>query len=131
MTPQIYPRDLTGLKFGRLTVRKASKKRDAQGNILWLCDCQCGGIKYASRVHLRRGQVISCGCAQAEQKSLAMSHHRETQEQLKAVLEENQELRQEIQSIRSKGGFGDQERQKLLDQIRDLESELGWHQVTL
>jgi len=125
------PRDLTGHKFGRLTVRKASKRRDSQGNILWLCDCSCGGIKYASRVHLRRKQVVSCGCAAREQQALNFSHHRETQEQLKAVLEENHELRQEIQSIRSKGGFGDQERQKLLDQIHDLESELGWHQVTL
>jgi len=88
--PHILPRDITGYTFGRLKVRKLSAKRDAQGNRLWLCDCKCGGSKYVSRVHLRRGQVVSCGCAQAEQRSLSMQTHREAQEDAKALRAELQ-----------------------------------------
>lgn len=81
----LLPRDITGYTFGRLRVRKLSAKRDAQGNRLWLCDCECGGIKFASRVHLRRGQVVSCGCAQVEQRLLSLKTHREAQEEVKAL----------------------------------------------
>jgi hypothetical protein len=52
--------DLTGLKFGKLTVKQYSYKRDNE--FYWICDCECGGKKTASAHGLKRGDVKSCGC---------------------------------------------------------------------
>lgn len=55
-------RDLTGMKFGRLTVinRNGANKN---GNALWKCKCDCGNIvKQANGYHLVTGQKKSCGC---------------------------------------------------------------------
>jgi len=38
----INTKDLTGLKFGKLTVIEKSLKRTNTGFILWLCECDCG-----------------------------------------------------------------------------------------
>jgi hypothetical protein len=53
--------DLTGQKFGRLTVleRRGSNK---QHNALWLCKCECGKEKIISSINLRKGKSKSCGC---------------------------------------------------------------------
>lgn len=53
--------DLSGKRFGRLTViRRASSD---SGTAAWLCKCDCGNYKTASGAHLRQGLVKSCGCA--------------------------------------------------------------------
>lgn len=52
--------DLTGQKFGRLTVLRRS---DAKGvDTLWLCTCECGREKIRGGSGLRRGRTTSCGC---------------------------------------------------------------------
>lgn len=53
--------DITGKKFGRLTVikRVGSNK---QGQSTWLCKCDCGNEKVVVGAALRRGYVKSCGC---------------------------------------------------------------------
>ena len=52
--------DLTGERFGRLTVvRQEGKNR--QGCYLWLCECDCGNPKIVNGAELRRGNVSSCG----------------------------------------------------------------------
>ena len=58
-------RDLTGQKFGLLTVIKKTDKRK-HGYVLWECNCDCGakGI-YATSNSLLCGNKISCGCASA------------------------------------------------------------------
>lgn len=58
-------RDLTGQKFGRLTVLGRAEDRYSATNrkyIMWRCKCDCGNevIEYAN--HLRNGVNISCGC---------------------------------------------------------------------
>lgn len=60
--------DLTGKKFGFLTVIKDSGERKGS-NVLWLCQCKCGNkvkIKGTSLLH----GVKSCGClkSKGEQK---------------------------------------------------------------
>lgn len=94
------PRDLTGHVFSRLTVIEDSGRRDNQGNVLWRCRCSCGGEKLVNRVHLRRGMVVSCGCAAKEQKSLALKTHREAQEALKAATERIKELEASLEAFR-------------------------------
>ena len=36
------PIDLTGKRFGRLTVIQVTSKRSSQGDIYWKCICDCG-----------------------------------------------------------------------------------------
>lgn len=57
--------DLTGQRFGRLTVieRRGSSK---DGQKLYFCECDCGGTKLVRSSDLRRGITRSCGCLQRE-----------------------------------------------------------------
>ena len=55
--------DLTGQKFGRLTVVSATKKRDCTGSVVFECLCVCGNIAYITSRSLRSAKTISCGCA--------------------------------------------------------------------
>ena len=53
--------DLTGQKFGRLTViRKAENPSEA--HIKWLCECECGNFITTRGTSLRSGITKSCGC---------------------------------------------------------------------
>lgn len=54
--------DLTGQRFGKLTVVQRTEKRMDQGSIVWLCQCDCGKQKEVSARRLTRGKVRSCGC---------------------------------------------------------------------
>ena len=54
-------KDLTGMKFGRLTVIKEDGK-DKHGNILWFCQCECGGTALVTSYRLTKGISKSCGC---------------------------------------------------------------------
>jgi hypothetical protein len=54
-------RDLTGQKFGRLTVLERSHDHGEQP--AWRCRCDCGAEHFASGDNLKRGLVRSCGCA--------------------------------------------------------------------
>ena len=56
--------DLTGQKFGRLTV---IKKLDKRGNEwYWQCQCDCGNLHEVRGSSLRSGVTKSCGCLKKE-----------------------------------------------------------------
>jgi hypothetical protein len=55
-------RDLTGQRYGRLTVKGLSRVRSPQGLILWNCICDCGGKTRARTATLNNGNTKSCGC---------------------------------------------------------------------
>ncbi|PEM10764.1 AP2 domain-containing protein [Bacillus wiedmannii] len=53
--------DLTGSKFGRLTV---IKRVENQGKyVTWLCECECGNTKAIRGSSITTGNTTSCGCA--------------------------------------------------------------------
>lgn len=53
--------DLTGQRFGRLTVvHKVPNKR--YGVPRWFCKCDCGGTTEADSGNLKNGYRASCGC---------------------------------------------------------------------
>jgi hypothetical protein len=52
--------DLTGQKFGDLTVISQAEKR--HGKTHWLCRCICNTEKAIATTHLRSGATVSCGC---------------------------------------------------------------------
>jgi hypothetical protein len=58
-------KDLTGQKFGRLTVIK-HVGTDTQGNALWLCKCDCGNKHITTGRNMTRGGTKSCGCYHIE-----------------------------------------------------------------
>lgn len=63
--------DLTGKKFGRLTVQYPIKRRDKRGCVYWHCICECGRETDLSENDLRHGNYQSCGCLRkALQKEL-------------------------------------------------------------
>lgn len=62
------PIDLTGQRFGRLTVVKRSGSTP-QKLALWLCKCDCGNEKIIDGHTLRRGGSKSCGCYRTERES--------------------------------------------------------------
>lgn len=53
--------DLTGQKFGRLTVVSRAEN-NAQNKAMWNVRCECGVEKIVSRASLRNGTIVSCGC---------------------------------------------------------------------
>lgn len=56
----------SGEKFGRLTVKGPTEKRNANGSILWQCSCDCGKKHTATAANLIKGVTRSCGCYRAE-----------------------------------------------------------------
>ena len=57
--------DLTGEKFGRLTVIGLDDKPGKK--TYWICQCECGNIKSVRSDSLKRGTIKSCGCLKKEQ----------------------------------------------------------------
>ena len=58
-------KDLTGKKFGRLTViERVSNNK--WGQTKWLCKCDCGNEKIILGVLLVNGHTKSCGCFRSE-----------------------------------------------------------------
>ena len=52
--------DLTGQRFGRLVVIRECGRKN--GNVAWLCKCDCGNELVVSGDSLRGGRSQSCGC---------------------------------------------------------------------
>ena len=60
--------DLTGKRFGRLTVlERAPKARDTRA--YWRCLCDCGSETVVSGKDLRNSHTTSCGCYNRENNS--------------------------------------------------------------
>ena len=58
------PKDLSGQKFGMLTVKDMTKKRDGRGSVYWHCVCDCGNEVDVPAARLIQGTCHSCGCLQ-------------------------------------------------------------------
>ena len=69
--------DLTGQRFGKLTVIGESGRQEcgSRKRILWLCRCDCGAEILVRGCNLRSGNTSSCGCLQRERTSAANTTH--------------------------------------------------------
>ncbi len=56
--------DLTGQRFGRLTVIERAGTK--YGHVMWRCVCDCGNQVFPLSGDLRRGKTQSCGCLHRE-----------------------------------------------------------------
>jgi hypothetical protein len=77
--------DLTGKKFGRLTVicrdeaaQNELKNRGKRPRVMWLCQCDCGNNHTANSSHLLMGRTSSCGCYAKEVIGSLNASHRMT-----------------------------------------------------
>ena len=69
--------DLTGNKYGRLTVLHKDTERKTNSGSYWVCQCNCGKIKSIKSSSLRRGEIESCGCLRNERTYEANEHNRD------------------------------------------------------
>ena len=51
-----------GAKYGKLTVLEATNERSSNGNIIYLCKCDCGNLHKVASSRLKNGTIKSCGC---------------------------------------------------------------------
>lgn len=70
--------DLTGRRFGRLTVI-ARVPGQRSGSVCWMTKCDCGNTREVLRTNLVSGQTNSCGCLNKE--ALAKRRHKHGQSQ--------------------------------------------------
>lgn len=116
--------DLTGKKFGRLTVlREATEKKYINGEILWECKCDCGSEKlvYPCGSQLRQGAKKSCGCLWNPTKEEYLNR-------LKQKLEENCKWNaqcQEWTGFKDSDGYG-----KISVTLNAKERPLSVHRVS-
>jgi len=63
--------ELSGKKFGKLTVIKRSNKKGKTCRAMWQCLCECGNKKDIYSHSLTNGKSKSCGCSQHTQRGIA------------------------------------------------------------
>lgn len=66
--------DLTGERFGRLTIIKRTGT-NSDGRPVWLVECDCGNITLSNSHDLRSGDTKSCGCLQRERTAESHTTH--------------------------------------------------------
>lgn len=66
------PCDMSGLRFGKLTVRGISHRAHSQ--IYWHCVCDCGTECVVAVTNLRYGKTRSCGCLRRNVGERAKTH---------------------------------------------------------
>lgn len=54
------PKDLTGIRFGRLIAKERTRYKNKESG--WICICDCGNEHIVSTKCLTGGRVRSCGC---------------------------------------------------------------------
>jgi hypothetical protein len=78
-------KDITGARFGKLTVVSRVPVDHCKHKNMWLCHCDCGNIKISLFNHLVRGNVKTCGICNTTSrrgipvcigfKSIVLSHY--------------------------------------------------------
>jgi len=80
MTKKMRPAnllDLTGKKFGKLTVVERSDKKSKRGAV-WVCECDCGNTTTVVASDLTGGKTHSCGCGWVEAGKKVVKHNEES-----------------------------------------------------
>lgn len=62
----MHKRDMKGMVFGRLTVLRENETRSREGQLVWICRCECGKTTAVKGRNLRTGNTRSCGCLGVE-----------------------------------------------------------------
>lgn len=65
--------DLTGQKFGRLTVIERAQNKGKK--TMWRCKCDCGNESIVAGGNLTNGHIVSCGCFNDKRRIEAHTKH--------------------------------------------------------
>lgn len=76
-------KDLTGKKFGRLSVIRRAPNRGER--TMWACRCDCGNEAVIDGLNMVSGRVKSCGCLRREVCPTTRRLHGQTRTALYAV----------------------------------------------
>lgn len=100
-------KDLTGQKFGRLTVIEFHEI-DKGENALWLCKCDCGNEIVVRGCNLKNGNTKSCGCYHSENMKKLFTKHGLCHHRLYAVWASMKErcYNQNFSQFKDYGGRG-------------------------
>lgn len=79
-----YKHDMTGERFGRLTVISYAGKAP-NGHSMWECKCSCGSFVKVSGSNLKSGKQVSCGCKRREQAGQLNLIHGESKSRLHSI----------------------------------------------
>lgn len=74
--------DLTGQRFGRLTVIEKAVSLHGCTNAVWLCRCDCGRMTVVRSTSLRKRVTTSCGCYRSEYWRKEMTTHGKCKDRL-------------------------------------------------
>ena len=75
-----FRKDLTGMRFGRLTVLEFVPTEGSYS--YWLCKCDCGNTKTIESYNLRSGHTTSCGCFHRSMFLKSVQTHKSTKTRL-------------------------------------------------
>lgn len=75
--------DLTGMKFGRLSVN--NRLPNIKKRVIYSCSCECGRIISVQAASLRCGSTKSCGCLRQDYMRKKATKHGYYNESLRAV----------------------------------------------
>jgi len=90
---RVRGKDITGNKYGRLTVLQATNERVSGSNaIVWLCKCDCGNYHKAGYSNLIRGSVLSCGCKLKEKMASIKNKYEDCGEYYKGTTNKGYEF---------------------------------------
>ncbi len=95
-------RDLTGERFGRLTVLYRAAEKNKSQKAVWHCRCDCGAEVDVLAGNLLRGLTRSCGCLNREQSSKMHEHMHYQNDTCAEIL---RRVRTDSGSRKSKAGF--------------------------
>ena len=77
--------DITGNRYGRLTVIRVAQRSVNGTHIIWECRCDCGNNTSVRSPDLRNGKTQSCGCLKDEKTSKRFRKHPKGTERLQNV----------------------------------------------
>ena len=77
-------KDLTGMKFGRLTVIERTENSES-GKTRWLCRCDCGKEIVVCGCNLKNNHTQSCGCIHHEVVSRVFGTHHMSQSRIYSI----------------------------------------------
>lgn len=78
------PKEIVGLRFGKLTVTRFTGKRQGTQSI-FECQCDCGNTTNVRRQHLLSGHTKSCGCLQSESAKERNTKHGKSSDRIAAI----------------------------------------------
>lgn len=98
--------DLTGKRFGRLTV--IERYGTVDGHAAWKCKCDCGNKTVVNGKWLRAGKTTSCGCYHKELLAKRSKTHGMTKTRLYSIWHDmkNRCFYQKDKSFEDYGGRG-------------------------